>query len=126
MYLDPSFGDLQSFSLRDACLFKPSCLDADDVISKCTVFVEIKREFVLRIWCRRSIGGLVPVSAVFAVFFGILRSCSAVCGLCLRSADSAVFGVTAQRSVGVDLTLTRPYGELPDHPKAQALGYLLI
>lgn len=77
--------------------------------------------------CVSGVCGLVPVScAVFAEFFGILRSFSAVCGLCLRSADSAVFGVTAQRFVGVDPTLKLPYGELPDHPKAQALGYLLI
>lgn len=56
--------------------------------------------------CVSGVCGLVPVScAVFAEFFGILRSFSAVCGLCLRSADSAVFGVTAQRFVGVDPTL---------------------
>ena len=68
--------------------------------------------------CVSGVCGLVPVScAVFAEFFGILRSFSAVCGLCLRSADSAVFGVTAQRFVGVDPTLKLPYGEFPDHPK---------
>ena len=52
---------------------------------------------------------------------------TAVCGLFLRSADSAVFGVTAQRFVGVDPTLKLPYGESSLFTrKAQALGYLLI